>query len=32
MRGFVTILGGKGGEKIESSMDAAGERTYKIGN
>jgi hypothetical protein len=24
------ILGGKGGEKIESTKNAAGERTYKI--
>jgi hypothetical protein len=30
VRGFVSILGGKGGEKIESSKNAAGERTYKI--
>ena len=30
VRGFVSILGGKGGEKIESS-NVAGERTYKIG-
>jgi hypothetical protein len=30
VRGFVSILG-KGGEKIESSKNAAGERTYKIG-
>jgi hypothetical protein len=30
-RGFVSILGSKGGEKIESSKNAAGERTYKIG-
>jgi hypothetical protein len=29
--GFVSILGSKGGEKIESSKNAAGERTYKIG-
>jgi hypothetical protein len=28
--GFVSILGKKGGEKIESSKNAAGERTYKI--
>jgi hypothetical protein len=32
VRGFVSILGSKGGEKIESSKNAAGERTYKIGN
>lgn len=31
VRGFVSILGCKGGEKIESSKNAAGERTYKIG-
>jgi hypothetical protein len=30
-RGLVSILGSKGGEKIESSTNAAGERTYKIG-
>ena len=28
--GFVSILGKKGGEKIESSKRAACERTYKI--
>jgi hypothetical protein len=27
VRGFVSILGSKGGEKIESSKNAAGERT-----
>jgi len=26
----VSILGSKGGEKIESSNNAAGERTYRI--
>jgi|ERR1700693_6154629 len=31
VRGFVSILGSKGGEEIESSKNAAGERTYKIG-
>jgi hypothetical protein len=31
VRGFVSILGSKGGVKIESSKNAAGERTYKIG-
>src|SRR5260370_38619531 len=31
VRGFVSILGGKGGGKIESSKNAAGEGTYKIG-
>jgi hypothetical protein len=30
VRGFVSILGSKGGHKIESSKNAAGERTYKI--
>ena len=30
VRGFVSVLGSKGGEKIESSKNAAGERTYKI--
>lgn len=30
VRGFVGILGSKGGEKIESSKNAAGERAYKI--
>jgi Protein of unknown function (DUF3489) len=30
VRGFVSILGSKGGEKIESSRSADGERTYKI--
>ena len=29
VRGFVSILGSKGGEKIESSKNAAGDRTYK---
>jgi hypothetical protein len=31
VRGFVSVLGSKGGEKIESSKNSAGERTYKIG-
>jgi Protein of unknown function (DUF3489) len=31
VRGFVSILSSKGGESIESSKNAAGERTYKIG-
>jgi hypothetical protein len=31
VRGFVSIQGSKGGEEIESSKNAAGERTYKIG-
>ncbi len=30
IRSFVSILGSKGGETIESSKNAAGERTYKI--
>ena len=30
VRGFVSILGSKEGEKIESSKSADGERTYKI--
>src|SRR5215469_682410 len=30
VRGFASILGSRGGEKIESSKNAAGERTYKI--
>jgi hypothetical protein len=30
VRGFVSLLGSKGGEKIESSKNAAGERVYKI--
>ena len=29
-RGFVSILGSKGGERIESSKNAEGEHTYKI--
>ncbi len=29
VRGFVSILGSKGGEKIESSKNAVGERTYQ---
>src|SRR5712672_2125497 len=31
VRGFVSILGSKGGEKIESAKNADDERTYKIG-
>jgi hypothetical protein len=31
VRGFVSILGSKGRQKIDSSKNAAGERTYKIG-
>ena len=30
VRGFVSILGSKGGEKVESSKSGDGERTYKI--
>ena len=30
VRGFVSILGSKGGEKIESSKNVAGERICKI--
>ena len=30
IRGFVSILGSKGGHKVESSKNAAGERTYHI--
>jgi hypothetical protein len=30
VRGFVSILGSKGGRPIESSKNAAGERTYRI--
>jgi len=30
VRGFVSILGSKGGEKIECSKNAAGERSYRI--
>jgi len=30
VRGFVSILASKGGEKIESSKSADGERTYQI--
>jgi hypothetical protein len=30
IRAFVSVLGSKGGEKIDSSKNAAGERTYKI--
>src|ERR1700687_1242886 len=30
VRGFVSILGSKGGHSIQSSKNAAGERTYKI--
>jgi integrase/recombinase XerD len=30
IRGFVSILGSKGGEKVESAKNADGERTYRI--
>jgi len=30
IRGFVSLLGSKGGEKIESSKNASGERSYRI--
>ena len=30
VRGFVSILRSKGGEEVESSKNAAGERTYHI--
>ena len=30
VRGFVSILGSKGGEKIESTKNSAGERSYRI--
>jgi predicted transcriptional regulator len=30
IRGFVSLLGSKGGEKIESSKNGAGERSYRI--
>jgi hypothetical protein len=29
VRGFISILGSKGGQKIESTRSAAGERTYR---
>ena len=29
VRGFISILGSKGGHKIESSKNAAGERCYQ---
>lgn len=31
VRGFVSVLGSKSGETIESSKNGTGERTYKIG-
>ena len=30
VRGFDSIIGSKGGEKIESSRNGAGERRYRI--
>ena len=30
VRGFVSILGSKGGRTIESAKNSSGERTYKI--
>ena len=30
VRGFVSILGSKGGEKVESAKNAAGDRSYHI--
>ena len=30
VRGFVSILGSKGGEKIESAKSEKGDRTYRI--
>jgi hypothetical protein len=30
VRGFVSILGSKGGQRIESSKNATGERSYRI--
>jgi hypothetical protein len=30
VRGFVSVLASKGGEKVESSKNDAGERTYRI--
>ena len=30
VRGFVSILGSKGGHKVESSKSDSGERTYRI--
>ena len=30
VRGFVSILGSKGGQKIESTKNASGERSYRI--
>jgi len=30
VRGFVSLLGSKGGENVESTKNAAGERSYRI--
>ena len=30
VRGFVSLLGSKGGLKVESAKNAAGERTYRV--
>jgi len=30
VRGFVSLLGSKDGEKVESTKNAAGERAYRI--
>jgi hypothetical protein len=30
VRGFVSILGSNGGQRIKSSKNAAGERSYQI--
>ena len=30
VRGFVSILGSTGGEKVESTKNAAGDRSYRI--
>lgn len=30
VRGFVSVLGSKGGQKVESAKNDAGERTYRI--
>jgi len=30
VRGFVSLLGSKGGLKVESAKSASGERTYRV--
>jgi len=30
VRGFLSILGSKGGLKVESTKNAGGERTYRV--